>query len=183
MRWVRHFGERELIPIAEATDWLGSRARKAQARGAPRRSQPSSTEEAAAARETLLLTRVSESFEREVERCRWRIDSVPKETLQKLQGITADSSMGVPFGQAGIDSSIRKYCIIGQRYLCFCVRAYRLGRTEAEAKLAMRFTDEQWSLMADVMREAEDPILDGPADDSGYASGGDTSEGEDDDQG
>ena len=89
--------------------------------------------------------------------------------------------MGVPFGQAGINSSIRKYCIIGQRYLCFCVRAYRLGRTEAEAKLAMRFTDEQWSLMADVMREAEDPILDGPADDSGYASGGDTSEGEGDD--
>jgi hypothetical protein len=61
----------------------------------------------------LLLTRVSESFEREVEQCRWRIDSVPKETLQKLQGITADSSMGVPFGQAGIDLLIRKYCIIG----------------------------------------------------------------------
>jgi hypothetical protein len=38
MRWVRHFGERELIPIAEATDWLGSHARKAQARGAPARS-------------------------------------------------------------------------------------------------------------------------------------------------
>ena len=102
--------------------------------------------------------------------------------LQKLQGITADSSIGVPFSRAGIDLLIRKYYIIGQRYLYFCVQAYRLGRAEAEAKLAMRFTDDQWSLIADVMREAEDLILDGPADDSGYASGGDTSEGEDNDQ-
>ena len=46
----------------------------------------------------------------------------------------------------------------------------------------MRFMDEQWLLIADVMRKAEDLILDGPVDNCGYASGGNTSEGEDNGQ-
>lgn len=108
MKWVSHFGDRELVTIAEATDWLGSKA--GQARETPRRSgqQQASEEDNAAAREKELLARLSESFTREVGRCRWRISCVPKETLQKLQGITADTSMGLPFGQSGTESSIRK---------------------------------------------------------------------------
>jgi hypothetical protein len=35
--------------------------------------------------------------------------------------------------------------------------------------------------MADVIHKAEDLILDGPADNSSYTSGGNTSEGEDND--
>ncbi len=136
--------------------------------------------------EAVLRGRISEIFRREVNRYRWRNNNVPKETLQKLQGITVNSSMGLPFGRAGTASSIRKYCITGQRYLCFCAHAYRLGQAEAEAELAMHFTDEQWSLMCDVMHEADDATLDGSqatdyVEDGGYASRDDESDEEGDD--
>jgi superfamily II DNA helicase RecQ len=163
MKWVSHFGDRDLTSIAEATDWLGSRARKAES------SQEDANEEAV--REKVLLQRVSDAFEREVQRCQLRIPCVPKETLQRLQGITANSSIGIPFGQSGIDTSIRKYNLIGQRYLCFCIRAYRLGREEATSHLGMVFTDEQWSLMGDVLHEAEDDRLASvQVQDNGYVS-------------
>lgn len=174
MKWVSHFRDRDLATIAEATGWLGSKSE--QIREVPRRSRHDQGlgENEQASRDNLLLIRIGESFTREIDRCRCRIGCVPKETLVKLQGISADSSMGLPFGQSGTESSIHKYNIIGQRYLCFCLRAYQLGREEAMARLAVRFTDEQWSLMGDVMREVEDETLDTAAastsrvEDSGY---------------
>lgn len=55
-----------------------------------------------------------------------------------------------------------------------------VGSEEAFARLAVRFTDEQWSLMGDVMREVEDEMLDVAeaqstirAEDSGYFDGSD----------
>jgi hypothetical protein len=184
MKWVRHFGERELIPIAEATDWPGSRAQLAKEAAKRNGNRQQTEEDRLAAREKLLLMILNESFDRKVGRCRERIQCVPKETLQKLQGITAESYIGLPFGQSGTESSIRKYSIIGQRYMCFCMRAYRLSRKEAFSKLGMCFTEEQWSLMSDVVLEAEDEILHGndaanvrPTDDSGYYSEKDNTEG------
>ena len=96
MKRVSHFGERNKMDIAEATEWVGSRARQRQE----------------------------------------------------------------PFGAAGTEAALRKYSIVGQRYLCFCYRAYKLGREEADARLATRFTCEQWSQMGDLVLEAEDERLD-----------------------
>jgi hypothetical protein len=44
---------------------------------------------------------------------------------------------------------------MGQRFLMFCYRAYQLGRAEAEAQWAVRWTDEQWSVFQDVVYELE----------------------------
>lgn len=151
MQWVRHFGVRDLVVIGQSTQWPGSKVESGT------RDRPWQQErDPAAEREQLILKRVCDGFGREVGRCRMRIDCVPKETLQKLQGIhEKDYLSGQPFGRAGLESSIYKYSVIGQRYLCFCVRAYRLGREEALAKLGATFTDEQWSLLADVVFAAE----------------------------
>ncbi|KAF4943847.1 hypothetical protein FGADI_13127 [Fusarium gaditjirri] len=61
--WVRHFGSRDLINIHDAARWL--RAREVTGRSAGRQ------EDEEAARERLLLRRLGESFDREVERCCW----------------------------------------------------------------------------------------------------------------
>jgi hypothetical protein len=74
--WVRHFGSRDLINIHDAAQWLRARA------ATGRRTVAQDDEEAV--RERLLLGRLGQSFDREVERCCWRLDSVPTETLQWL---------------------------------------------------------------------------------------------------
>ncbi|OBS16294.1 hypothetical protein FPOA_13080 [Fusarium poae] len=43
----------------------------------------------------------------------------------------------------------------GHRYLGFCWKAYRIGRKEALERWAVRFTDEQWSLLQDIADELE----------------------------
>ncbi|CAK7237142.1 hypothetical protein SBRCBS47491_009876 [Sporothrix bragantina] len=40
------------------------------------------------------------------------------------------------------DETLRRYGSYGKRFLAYCYRAYRLGRTNAEASLAARWTDE-----------------------------------------
>ena len=77
--WVRHFGSRDLISIHDAAQWLWARA------ATGRWAQNQEDEEAA--RERLLLSRLGQSFDREVDRCCWRLDSVPTETLQWLGSI------------------------------------------------------------------------------------------------
>ncbi|GKU09242.1 unnamed protein product, partial [Fusarium langsethiae] len=79
--WVRHFGSRDLINIHDAAQWL--RAREVTGRSAGRQ------EDKEAARERLLLSRLGESFDRKVQRCCWRLDSVPTETLQWLNSISS----------------------------------------------------------------------------------------------
>ncbi|KAH7124372.1 hypothetical protein EDB81DRAFT_861055 [Dactylonectria macrodidyma] len=115
-----------------------------------RRQQP---QDDATAREQQLLVRLGESFDREVERCSWRLNSVPTETLQWLASISAVNPQAVPFGVKGKELSMAKYRSVGQRYLGFCLRAYWLGREEAFKQWAVRFTDEQWSLLQDVAYE------------------------------
>jgi hypothetical protein len=63
-----------------------------------------------------------------------------------------------------------KYRSVGHRYLSFCWKAYRIGREEAFERWAVRFTDEQWSLLHDVIEELE---RDGvpSSHDSGFFSG------------
>ncbi|PCD21222.1 hypothetical protein FGRA07_11749 [Fusarium graminearum] len=92
--WVRHFGSRDLIDVYDAAQWL--RARTATGRSS--RGQ----EDEEAVRERLLLSRLGQSFDREVERCCWRLNSVPTETLQWLNSISSVTPNGVPFGPLGI---------------------------------------------------------------------------------
>lgn len=69
-RWVRHFGSRDKLEIFDAAEWV-------RARGAKDRRD----DDEAARRELVLLERLGQSFDREVERYCWRLDSVPTETL------------------------------------------------------------------------------------------------------
>ncbi|KAL3588256.1 hypothetical protein FPOAC2_14155 [Fusarium poae] len=145
--WVRHFGSRNLINIHDAAQWI--RARPATGRSTGRQ------EDEEAARERLLLGRFGQSFDREVERCCWRLYSVPTETLQWLNSISSVTPSGVPFGCKGKEESMSQYTSVGHRYLSFCWKAYRIGRKEAFERWAVRFTDEQWSLLRDVAEELE----------------------------
>jgi superfamily II DNA or RNA helicase len=166
--WVRHFGSRDLLDIYTAAQWINSRDSVAQlARG----------EDEEAARERLLLVRLGKSFDREIERCCWRLDSVPNETLQWLASIVPTAPSGTPFGRKGKEASMSKYRSVGQRYLSFCVRAYRLGRDEALEQWAVSFTDEQWSMLGDVVHELEGEGI-SSSNDSGFVSGEDGREGE-----
>ncbi|KAH6974711.1 hypothetical protein EDB80DRAFT_516583, partial [Ilyonectria destructans] len=113
---------------------------------------------------------LGESFDREVERCSWRLDSVPVETLQWLGSVSATTPQGVPFGLKGKASSMAKYRSVGQRYLGFCLRAYWLGRDEAFKQWAVRFTDEQWSLLLDVAHELGGREAMPSSHDSGFGS-------------
>jgi hypothetical protein len=161
LRWVRHFGSRDLLSIHDAATWVrarsitGSRAGQADEQ---------------AIREQVLLGRLGQSFDREVDRCCWRLDSVPTETLQWLASITVTSPNGVPFGRKGKEASMTKYRSVGHRYLSFCWRSYRLGREEAFQRWAIQFTDEQWSLLHDVGEEIEGDAFPSSRD-SGFCSG------------
>ncbi|OBS16293.1 hypothetical protein FPOA_13079 [Fusarium poae] len=105
--WVRHFGSRDLTSIHDAAEWL--RARTATGR----RTVAQDDEEAV--RELLLLGRLGQSFNREVERCCWRLDSVPTETLQWLASISSTTPSGQPFGRKGKEASMIKYKSVGHR--------------------------------------------------------------------
>jgi hypothetical protein len=160
--WVRHFGSRDLINIHDAAQWI--RARAATGRSAGRQ------EDEEAARERLLLSRLGQSFDREVDRCCWRLYSVPTETLQWLNSISSVAPSGVPFGRKGKEESMSQYKSVGHRYLSFCWKAYRIGRKEAFERWAVRFTDKQWSLLRDVAEELESDRVPS-SHDSGFFSG------------
>ncbi|KAF7532207.1 hypothetical protein G7Z17_g13664 [Cylindrodendrum hubeiense] len=151
--WVPHFGSRDKLSIFAAAEWVRAKAVTGQRQQQRPRQGARHRDEAAAAREQQSLQRVGESFDREVERCSWRLDSVPVETLQWLGSVSATTPQGVPFGLKGKASSMAKYRTVGQRYLGFCLRAYWLGRAEAFTQWAVRFTDEQWSLLQDIAHE------------------------------
>lgn len=136
--WVKHFGSRDLLGVHEAAEWVRA---KSVTGGRGRQS-----EDERVVHERLLLGRLGQSFDREVDRCCWRLDSVPTETLQWLASITAANPSGVPFGRKGKEASMSKYRSVGHRYLSFCWRAYRIGREEAFKRWAIRFTDEQWNM-------------------------------------
>lgn len=129
-------------------------------------------------REEAALVRLGQSFDREIERYCARLDCVPVETPQRLASESPTMLAGKPFGRKGKKASMVKYRSVGHRYLGFCYRAYKLGRDEALVQLAVRFTEEQWGLLGDIMHEL------GEGDDtwdSGFSSGGSgRSESEDD---
>ena len=87
--------------------------------------------------------RLGESFDRVIDRCCWRFDSVPRATLQRLGGITAATLPGMPlngqpFGRKGLASSTIKYQSTGHRYLGFCLSVM-------PRSIAVDFTAERFS--------------------------------------
>ena len=148
--WVRHFGMRDLVEIAEAAAWVDRQA------GGSRQGRAQTEEEV---KREGLIRQLGASFDRVVDKCCWRLGSVPRTTLQRLGGITASALPGVP--QNGVpfrekDSrSMQKYRSTGHRYLGFCLRAHELGQEAAHERLGITFSAEQWGLVADVMLEVE----------------------------
>ncbi|CEJ93671.1 hypothetical protein VHEMI09247 [[Torrubiella] hemipterigena] len=150
MKWAMHFVGKNLVEIYDAAHQPGLTSLLETI-------TPESTQdERDYARHVALLY---ESFDREVDRCSWRVDSVPKETLQCLGGITKGQPSGNPFTVQKQDRSCNKYLTVARRYLAFCWRAYSMGRTSAKEKLGMVFTDEQWGLMVDIALELENDEL------------------------
>ncbi|KAH7196280.1 hypothetical protein BKA60DRAFT_424195, partial [Fusarium oxysporum] len=86
--------------------------------------------------------------------------------------VTATNPSGMPFGGKGKEASMSKYRSVGHRYLSFCWRAYHIGRDEALERWSVRFTDEQWSLLQDVLYELEGDGFPSSYD-SGFCSGRD----------
>ncbi|KAH7187402.1 hypothetical protein DER44DRAFT_645262, partial [Fusarium oxysporum] len=84
--------------------------------------------------------------------------------------ISSVTPSGVPFGRKGKEESMSQYKSVGHRYLSFCWKAYRIGRKEAFERWAIRFTDEQWSLLGDVAEEVESDRA-RSSHDSGFFSG------------
>lgn len=97
---MKHFGSRDLLNVFEAAEWI--RAKAATNRQARQEGKQ-------VTRERLLLVRLGQSFDREVDRCCWRLDSVPTETLQWLASVTATNLSGMPFRYKGKEASISKY--------------------------------------------------------------------------
>ncbi|KJZ69994.1 hypothetical protein HIM_10605 [Hirsutella minnesotensis 3608] len=156
--WVRHFGSRDKLDIYEAAEWVRARAAKQR-----------QVEDPDQARENTQLRQLAESFDREIERYCCRLDSVPRETLQLLASISPTVLEGKPFGRKGREASMAKYRSVGHRYLGFCFRAYKQGREEALERWAVRFTDEQWGLLGDLVYSLDDRA---GSQDSGFFSDG-----------
>ncbi|CAI6091000.1 unnamed protein product [Clonostachys chloroleuca] len=176
MMWVRHIGSRSLAEIYNATQFTQPKDQgaKTQLEGG-----------GAEVEERRVLKLLGESFDREVDRCSWRLDSVPKETLKCLHSIEAGKSHSKPFGFTAQDDSWMRYKSLGYRYLAFCWRAHRMGREEAGNRLGAYFLDDQWSMLGDVVEELDEVLnsgqgaFNGSHDDTGFFS--DDSE-EDDEQ-
>ena len=168
--WAHHFGpSRDLTAIAEAAQWI-----RAQGEQARRRGRQAKLDEAAQQTQRQIV-QLGASFCREVERCCFRLDSVPVRTRQLLNNIEPRKTVGAPFQRKAHEASMDKYKLVGERFLMFCYRAYHLGRKEAEAQWAIRWTDEQWSLFQDVVYELE------RADTERRSQDGDNNNGDDND--
>lgn len=154
MGWVSHFGDRDRPFIYRNARWIGA-LKKEELNGVPDE-------------EKKRLVFLGGSIDREVDRCILRLEFVPKITLQLLKGIDTNGKARA-FGVPAVKSSVRLYKGAWQRYLGCCWRAHQLGQEEAEERLGMYFTAEQWSLLSDVARELEFCLDDG-FQDSGYMS-------------
>ncbi|EXK76569.1 hypothetical protein FOQG_18689 [Fusarium oxysporum f. sp. raphani 54005] len=101
------------------------------------------------------LRKLTDSFRRELDRCMERLDRVPDETLEWLGSIDPTKPVSTPFGRKQHTDTIDRYSACWQRYLCYCVRIQPLGRDGAKMEHGIRFTDEQWDALADIVRRLD----------------------------
>ncbi|CAJ2508478.1 Uu.00g135040.m01.CDS01 [Anthostomella pinea] len=143
MGWARHLEGKDLVVLHDAS--LGPLLRDALAR----------LRDTAARDKQQQLTRLGESFDREVARCTARLELVPHETLQWLASIDPGKPAGRPFGVKEHASSMDQYKGYWKRYLCYCVQTRQLGREEAAAQHGVRFSDAQWDRLEAVAQLLE----------------------------
>ncbi|KAK2685260.1 hypothetical protein QWA68_015647 [Fusarium oxysporum] len=101
------------------------------------------------------LRELTESFRRELGRCMERLDRVPDETLEWLGSIDPTKPVSTPFGRKQQSDTMDRYSACWQRYLCYCVRIQPLGRDGAKTKHGIRFTEEQWNSLADIIQRLD----------------------------
>jgi hypothetical protein len=101
------------------------------------------------------LRALTESFGRELARGLERLDRVPDETLKWLGSIDATKPVTKPFGHKQEEATMDRYSANWERYLCYCARVWPLGRDKAREEHGIRFTDEQWGHLADVIRQLD----------------------------
>jgi superfamily II DNA or RNA helicase len=162
MRWVKFTEGKDRAVIAAATEWIKIKAIDS----------PTIQGQEEAADEKAQLVSLCEGVKRQIRRCLPRIYAVPSPILQRLHGIEDGKSHSIPFRMNEDTGTLQKYGVVCERYICFCWRAYRLGREEARNKLGMQFTDEQWGLLCDINQELQklDGMDDDENDDSGIGS-------------
>ncbi|EXM13109.1 hypothetical protein FOTG_18422 [Fusarium oxysporum f. sp. vasinfectum 25433] len=98
---------------------------------------------------------LAESFRRELARGLERLDRVPDETLKWLGSIDSTKPSTKPFGRKQQAESMQRYSGYWERFLCYCVRIFPLGQAGAQKEHGVRFTDEQWGHLGDMIQQLD----------------------------
>lgn len=122
--------------------------------------------------EQRLFARLGASFDRVVIRCTARLELVPNETLRWLNSIDANRPASRAFGLKQSADTMDRYRNYWKRYLCYCVRAWQLGRAGAEAARCIRFSDAQWANLDEMCGSLADEQLAGGEERTAEANGG-----------
>jgi len=103
-----------------------------------------------------LYSRLGASFDRLTEQALDRVHGgVPHETRKWLASTDANKPAPQPFGRKEDPTTVVRYSGLWKQFLCFGLRAYRLGRTGAQARYRLQTTDAQWQQLARVACLAE----------------------------
>ncbi|KAK4441873.1 hypothetical protein QBC34DRAFT_432084, partial [Podospora aff. communis PSN243] len=81
-----------------------------------------------------------------------RIDRVPTQSLKWLASVDPTKPVGQPFSVKEKEKTWEFYSGRFQRYLCYCVRVFPLGRRTAQRTHRVRFTSKQWQGLAAVVQ-------------------------------
>ncbi|RFN54792.1 hypothetical protein FIE12Z_930 [Fusarium flagelliforme] len=98
---------------------------------------------------------LAESFRRELARGLERLDRVPDETLKWLGSIDSTKPSTKPFGRKQQAESMQRYSGYWERFLCYCARIFPLGQAGAQKEHGVRFTDEQWGHLGDMIQQLD----------------------------
>ncbi len=142
MGWAIHLAEKDAVRLHTAslspTATIPTTAAVAAA---------SEAETGQERQQLISLTELTECFDREMLRCSARLERVPHETRRWLRSIDPVKPHSRPFNLTGNASTRAQYQTYWKRYLCYCVRAGQLGRTEAEVEFGIVFDDMQWQIL------------------------------------
>jgi hypothetical protein len=147
MGWARHLAGKDPGALYRAS--LMPTAARARA-GRQDRAAPAQEQEDR-------LHRIGASFERVMGRCVRRLDRVPHETLRWINSFDPAKPAAEPFRVKEREASMRRYKGWWKRYLCYCVRAGRLGREAARQEQGVRFNEGQWAVLVEVIKQVDDP--------------------------
>ena len=98
------------------------------------------------------------SVERVLARCCRRLKLVPHEVLEWLHSIdaTRPDQGNRPFKLKDEESTMERYRLWAKRYLCYCVRAARLGQEMAMEQQGIQFNERQWGYLRQIVDRLDD---------------------------